>query len=346
MGLVLTPDDNARLQDVALYDREEVEARLRLFAEPDEFVASPFSDSAFSDQLRRLRALLADPRGPCRPTLSATRDMLCQLDALSEDAPNFATATQILSRSARLSQLTSSPVVVRPILLVGEPGIGKTRFAKRCAAALGSTFAEYSFAQADDIGQLLGHSIAWRGAQIGLLTRTLIGASNASPLILLDEIDKAPQGHNGVPLDALHTLLEPATAQDFVDPYFEIKVCADGVIWIATANDISAVKSSLLDRFVIVHVNPPTSAQEVHVIRAIYAEIIAHHASGFAADLNDDALPIIRGHAPRVAKRILEFALGFAAEDGRLALSATDIVRAQRLASPATKSEFGFHARR
>ena len=44
MSLVLTPNDNARPPDVALYDREEIEARLRLFAEPDDFVASPFSD--------------------------------------------------------------------------------------------------------------------------------------------------------------------------------------------------------------------------------------------------------------------------------------------------------------
>ena len=232
------------------------------------------------------------------------------------------------------------------MLLVGAPGVGKTRFAKRCAAALGVAFAEFSFAQADDIGQLLGHSVVWRGAQIGLVTRTLLTAQNASPLIMIDEIEKARDGHNGVPLDALHTLLEPMSAKDFVDPFLEIKVRADGVIWIATANDISTVRPSLLDRFLIVPVDPPTKSQEAHVIRSIYSEVIDHLAHGFASDLTDDAVRLLRGQSPRAARRIIELSLGFAAEDGRLAISATDIVRAQRLAIRPMRQAFGFHAPR
>jgi hypothetical protein len=135
------------------------------------------------------------------------------------------------------------------------------------------------------------------------------------------------------------------SAKDFDDPFLEMKVWAEGIICIATASDISTVRPSLLDRFVIVPVDPPTRSQEAHIIRSIYSEAMDQIAHGFASVLTADTVQLLRGQSPRRVKRIVELSLGFAADD-RLAISATDIVRAERLAIRPMRPEFGFRAPR
>ncbi len=178
------------------------------------------------------------------------------------------------------------------------------------------------------------------------MTRTLLGCSTCSPVILIDEIDKARDGHNGVPLDALHSLLEPTSARLFTDPYLEVHVRADRVIWIATTNNVASIRPSMLDRFLVIPVSTPTRAQQMVVIQSIYAELVGAIAYGFSDRIREDVAAPLLNQNPRAAKRVVEIALGFAASDGRFALSATDIVRAQRLVSLAeTKQGIGFGSR-
>ncbi len=331
---------------ISLYDPTEIETRLRNLGASDETTPFGIGDLVTNDLVQRLGALLSDDRGPIRAQLTGQPAMLDRLRDLGNAMPHLAAANGILQRSAYLSYQTGAPLVVRPILLVGDPGVGKTRYARSCAEALETSLAEFSFAQSDDIGVLLGHSVAWRGAQIGLLTRTLLGCSTCSPVILIEEIDKARDGHNGVPLDALHSLLEPTSARLFTDPYLEVHVRADRVIWIATANDVASIRPSMLDRFLVISVSTPTRMQQMVVLQSIYAELVSAVAYGFSDRIREDVAAPLLDQSPRAAKRVLEIALGFAASDGRFALSATDVVRAQRLVSLAeTKHGIGFGRR-
>ena len=142
-------------------------------------------------------------------------------------------------------------------------------------------------------------------------------------------------------MDTLHTLLEPMSAKDFDDPFLEMKVWAEGIICIATASDISTVRPSLLDRFVIVPVDPPTRSQEAHIIRSIYSEVVDHLAHGFAPDLTEDAVRLLRGQNPRAAKRIIELSLGFAAGDGRLLIPGRAFVRSEEIKNGERRTENG-----
>ncbi len=82
------------------------------------------------------------------------------------------------------------------------------------------------------------------------------------------------------------------------------------------------------------------------VIQSIYAELVGAIAYGFSDRIREDVAAPLLNQNPRAAKRVVEIALGFAASDGRFALSATDIVRAQRLVSLAeTKQGIGFGSR-
>ncbi|MGO9744076.1 MAG: AAA family ATPase [Roseiarcus sp.] len=319
---------------------------MRNLGASDETTPFGVGDLVTNDLVQRLKALLSDNRGPLRAPLAGKPAMLDRLRELGNAMPHLAAANGVVQRSAHLSYQTGAPMVVHPILLVGDPGIGKTRYARSCAEALGTTFAEYSFAQSDDIGVLLGHSVAWRGSQVGLLTRTLLRCDTCSPVILIDEIDKARDGQNAVPLDALHSLLEPTSARLFTDPYLEVHVRADRVIWIATANDVASIRPSMLDRFLVIPVSTPSRAQQMVVIQSIYAELVGAIAYGFSDRIREDVATPLLDQSPRAAKHVVEVALGFAASDGSFALSATDVVRAQRLLSlTETKRGMGFARR-
>jgi ATP-dependent Lon protease len=126
---------------------------------------------------------------------------------------------------------------------------------------------------ADDPGVLIGHSLSWRGCRAGLLARTLIEYTSASPLVFVDEIDKALWNDHGDPLDMFHTLPEPENARAFVDAYIaEAPVRADMAFWIATANDVSGLKPSLLDRFLVLTIEPPDGAGRNAILRIQFAD--------------------------------------------------------------------------
>lgn len=178
---------------------------------------------------------------------------------------------------------------------------------------------------------LTGHSLSWRGARVGIVARTLIDGRTAMPLIFVDEIDK-PQavGHADL-LDPLHALLEPENARQFVDSYLEVPIRADKVLWIATANEISHLKPSLIDRFLVLRIAPPSSEERRAIVRSLYDGIIASYAGAFD-ELAADAIDALADATPRRTKMIVELAIGFAMADRRRSLAVSDIHAAQQLA--------------
>ena len=105
---------------------------------------------------------------------------------------------------------------------------------------------------------LLGTSRHWSSARPSLVLDLFQRSGSASPAIVLDEIDKVASGrHNGNLFDGLAGLLEPSSAQSFWDPFLEASVDASHVVWIATANDATALPGALRDRFRILDVPAP-----------------------------------------------------------------------------------------
>jgi ATP-dependent Lon protease len=151
-------------------------------------------------------------------------------------------------------------------------------------------------------------------------------------VILIDELDKAGWRDQGDPVDVLHSLLEPENAQAFIDAYVEAPIRADHVLWIATANDVSGIRPSLLDRMLPLQIEPPTATQRSVVIRSIYASLGAtNYGDAVAADLDEDVVAELAEATPRQVRRLLQLALGCAAEAQRGALAPEDIQRSMRV---------------
>jgi ATP-dependent Lon protease len=331
------------MQELDIYDLDEITMEFAGLMNGGKDANLLGELSSNGDRARYIHKMLMDPRGSTRELLVGSPKLIRRLERLAEIAPNFETPVGVLARAARLSMMTKKPLQAPPILLAGPPGAGKSFFAQACGEALGVPMAEHSMNLSDDIGALIGHSLSWKGARAGLIARTLVEGPSASPVIFIDEVDKASARESSDPLDAFHTLLEPNNARRFKDAFVEKPIRADHVIWLLAANDVTALRPSLVDRMLVIPVSPPTAEQQDIVIRSIYARIVADYGQAIAPKLDRAVMDVLAAATPRLVRRLLQLALGFAAADMRRGLTRDDVLRAAKLLDPGVKRPtFGF----
>ncbi|MDP9325157.1 MAG: AAA family ATPase, partial [Candidatus Dormibacteraeota bacterium] len=154
----------------------------------------------------------------------------------------------------------------RPLLLVGAPGVGKTRRAEAMARALWLPSFTISGGGLSDALSIRGIRSLFTRAQPGLIVSALIETRVMNPVIIIDEVDKLGYGGNyGNPADALLHLLEPQQARAFRDDFIEFPLDLSRVVFVATANNLDAVPRTLRDRFEVVHVEPYSADQRRHI---------------------------------------------------------------------------------
>ncbi|HEV2510341.1 hypothetical protein [Bosea sp. (in: a-proteobacteria)] len=72
---------------------------------------------------------------------------------------------------------------------------------------------------------------AWRAAGPDKIAQLLIDSDCTSPVVVIDEIEKAsPITPGETPVQMLHSLLERENSQHFQDEFLEIPVRAEGII--------------------------------------------------------------------------------------------------------------------
>jgi hypothetical protein len=160
-----------------------------------------------------------------------------KMDELLDELPNFGAVLEDIRKHLALCIDSEDSVELPPTLLLGEPGIGKTHFAKRVAALLGTGFGFVPMSSLTAGWILSGASSQWKNAKPGKVFDTFLHGEYANPVMVVDEIDKAADGGQYDPLGALYALLEAHTAMQFVDEFVEIPIDASGAVWFATAND-------------------------------------------------------------------------------------------------------------
>ena len=96
---------------------------------------------------------------------------------------------------------------------------------------------------------LIGTARRYSSAEPSLPVQMVKQHRVASPGIVLDEIEKGGTGrHNGNLIDGLLGLLEPQSSSAWVNPYIQSPCDLSHVIWLATANDITALPLPFRDR--------------------------------------------------------------------------------------------------
>jgi len=249
------------------------------------------------------------------------------IDSLVEALPNFADPLEDVRRQVALCIETEDRLELMPILLLGDPGIGKTHFAKALARLLVTSHHYVAMSSLTAGWILSGASSQWKNAKPGKVFETIVNGSYANPVIVVDEIDKASGDSQYDPLGALYALLEYETAQTFIDEFAEIPINAGQVIWIATANDERSIPEPILNRMSVYEIAAPDRDGARRIAQTIYEDIRGAHNWGqrFPAQLGEDALEALSRASPRDMRRAILHAFGAARVDGRDVVRADDI---------------------
>jgi ATP-dependent Lon protease len=262
------------------------------------------------------------------------------VESLYQSCPNFAPVVDDLKKHMALAISGNEPMHFTPILLLGEPGLGKTHFAKALAKVLGTAFEFISMSSLTAGWILSGASSQWNNAKPGKVAKTLVEGEFANPLITLDEVDKAGGDSRYDPMGALYTLLEQETASHFKDEFIEIELNASHILWVATANDESAIPEPILNRMSVYTVERPTPEESIHIARALYREILSEHHWGFEPEPSEEILARLAEVAPRDMRKVLIDAFGNAKLVHRDRLIAQDL-NLEKLAR--RKNAIGFY---
>ncbi|MCU0615779.1 MAG: endopeptidase La [Gemmatimonadaceae bacterium] len=294
----------------------ELEARLAARGLPEAVLTRA------TREIRRLRKL-----SPMSPEAAVSRSWLDWIAALpwnerSADTIDVATARDVLDadhhglRDVKDRILDHVAVLARvgtlrgPILcLVGPPGVGKTSLARSIARALGRPFVRLALGGVRDEAEIRGHRRTYVGALPGRIVQAMRRAEVINPVMLLDELDKLGSDWRGDPAAALLEVLDPEQQAHFADHYLEVDYDLSQVLFLTTANSLSAIPEALRDRLEIVRL-PGYLEPEKRAIaeRYLLPRQLASHglAEGDVTIAPDVLTHVIRGWTREAGVRDLE----------------------------------------
>lgn len=312
---------------VHIFDHHDVDRRLH-----GDGILTSTSDEEGHAQARQ-RALWGrlyeDERGSWRSLVVPDAELIARIAALDLTCPQFQHVTAWILRAATLAMAGGQPLRLDPCVLLGAPGVGKTYYARRLSQAFGVATLTIPMNLVTDRGTWFsGLAPIWRASGPGKVAQLLLDSNCASPVVVIDEIEKAsPINPTETPINVLHSLLERENASRFTDEFLEVPLRADHIIWLATANDLSPLPASIVDRLIAFEISLEPG-QMLAIQRSLFEE--ANGATGwlFAAP-TDALLEEVLAQTPRAMSRLWPIAFGFACMDGRRHVTRADLAQAE-----------------
>ncbi|MFW2446723.1 MAG: AAA family ATPase [Qipengyuania pacifica] len=174
--------------------------------------------------------------------------------ALHMEMPWMAPATESVWHDLRASVRRGDAAPrIRPFLLVGPPGIGKSHWARLLGDELQVPTRVVEATSEPASFSVTGSQKGWRDAGPGKPLESILASGIANPVVVVDEIEKAGSVHSsrGQSYDlseSLLPLLELSTAAHWECPYFRVKFDMSWITWVLTANTLRGLSAPFLSR--------------------------------------------------------------------------------------------------
>ncbi|WP_374314084.1 AAA family ATPase [Dongia sp.] len=203
-------------------------------------------------------------------------------------------------------------VTMRPTVLFGPPGCGKTSYAERFLDLLEVPNETYPCGGVAD-STIGGTARRWHSGEPSLPVAMIRRHATASPGILLDEMEKASTSkQNGSMFDVLLGFFEAQSARRWVDPYIQSPVDLSNVVWIATANTLKGIPGVLLDRCRAIRFPEPRPSDMVAISYQMLKRVFERRglssrwASPFTVEEMEAMSRLWQGSSLRTLERLVE----------------------------------------
>lgn len=199
--------------------------------------------------------------------------------ALDREFPWLGHITAAIVREIRMAgQLGMNALRLRPLLLAGPPGSGKSRYARRLSELVGMPNMTLACAGSADSMSVRGTSRGWSSSRPGVILELLLNHESAQALVIWDELDKAsPSSHNGRIWDVCLQLMERETAHRFFDEALEMHCDLSWVNHVATVNQLGVLPKPLLERFHVLHAPQPRPQHFEALLNGVIDDLVREY---------------------------------------------------------------------
>lgn len=246
-------------------------AIIQLCAEPKKHgfgSAGDGKEQRHAHEARALQYLLSETYTMGGPS---TRHQIDEIAAaLFERAPHMADAVQAMRESAQFAMLRGAAwLQSTPMLIVGEPGCGKSDLAQHYAELSKLPVLYLDASSFTTTTALVSADAVFSNARPSELIKALAEGGLANMLVIVDEVDKlrdVSRGGSDTPTEALIGLLSKASASRHLDSFLQVEIDLSHLNWILLANDIDRIAAPLRDRCKIIRVQQPDADAMTQII--------------------------------------------------------------------------------
>lgn len=204
--------------------------------------------------------------------LTVDNEVISKITLLKEKFPHFQEVIDYLEVSMRANKRKNNALKFKPILLIGDNGIGKSAFINEVNKIFKIFNNTINIGSLSTHSEISGSTSLWKSAQPGFISKVVIQNNTCNPIVILEELDKVSKCNSNI-FAPLYDLLEKNSASKFFENFFAVPFDFSNINYIGTANKYKNIDKGILNRFRIFNISLPKEKDMYPIVKSVYEEL-------------------------------------------------------------------------